>query len=134
MDEATEDGNLEDSEIAPPRNMEKCMTQPEQPTQKTDVTAERLKSFVERIERLLDEKKGIADDIKDVFLEAKSTGSTLSSCARSSSFGRWKHMIGRSMRNCSRYISKLWEWLHDTRRPKTPVLGHGASHYLCWPR
>ena len=39
-----------------------------------DVTAERLKSFVERIERLEEEKKGIADDIKDVFSEAKGTG------------------------------------------------------------
>ncbi len=39
-----------------------------------DVTAERLKSFVERIERLEEEKKGIADDIKDVFAEAKGTG------------------------------------------------------------
>ena len=41
---------------------------------KTDVTAERLKSFIERIERLLEEKKGITDDIKDVFAEAKNTG------------------------------------------------------------
>jgi uncharacterized protein (UPF0335 family) len=39
-----------------------------------DVTAERLKSFIERIERLEEEKKGIADDIKDVFAEAKGTG------------------------------------------------------------
>lgn len=30
--------------------------------------------FVERIERLQEEKQGIADDIKDVFAEAKSTG------------------------------------------------------------
>ncbi len=39
-----------------------------------DVTAERLKSFVERIERLEEEKKNIADDIKDVFAEAKGSG------------------------------------------------------------
>ncbi len=39
-----------------------------------DVTSERLKSFIERIERLEEEKKGIADDIKDVFAEAKGTG------------------------------------------------------------
>ena len=30
--------------------------------------------MVERIERLNDEKKGIADDIKEVFVEAKSAG------------------------------------------------------------
>ena len=35
---------------------------------------EQLKSFIERIERLEEEKKTIADDIKDVFAEAKGTG------------------------------------------------------------
>lgn len=34
----------------------------------------RLAQFLERIERLTEEKKGIGDDIKDVFTEAKSTG------------------------------------------------------------
>ena len=33
-----------------------------------------LRLFVERVERLEEEKKGIADDIKDVYGEAKSTG------------------------------------------------------------
>jgi len=31
-------------------------------------------SFVERIERLEEEKKNLADDIKDVYFEAKSSG------------------------------------------------------------
>ncbi len=35
---------------------------------------DRLKSFVERIERLEEEKKALADDIKEVFAEAKSAG------------------------------------------------------------
>ena len=35
---------------------------------------EQLKSFIERIERLEEEKKTVADDIKDVFAEAKGTG------------------------------------------------------------
>lgn len=35
---------------------------------------QRLRLFMERIERLEEEKKGIADDIRDVFAEAKSTG------------------------------------------------------------
>ena len=38
------------------------------------VSAEQLRLFIERIERLEEEKKGIADDIKDVYAEAKSTG------------------------------------------------------------
>ena len=33
-----------------------------------------LRSFVERIERLEEEKKNLADDIKDVYAEGKSTG------------------------------------------------------------
>jgi uncharacterized protein (UPF0335 family) len=39
-----------------------------------NVSAEQLRLFIERIERLEEEKKGIADDIKDVYGEAKSTG------------------------------------------------------------
>ncbi|WP_024277977.1 DUF2312 domain-containing protein [Xanthobacter sp. 126] len=35
---------------------------------------EQLQSFIERIERLEEEKAGIADDIKDVFAEAKANG------------------------------------------------------------
>lgn len=38
------------------------------------VSADQLRLFIERIERLEEEKKGIADDIKDVYAEAKSTG------------------------------------------------------------
>ena len=33
---------------------------------------EQLRLFIERIERLEEEKKGIADDIRDVYLESKS--------------------------------------------------------------
>lgn len=40
----------------------------------SEVTGDRLKSFIERVERLEDEKKGIADDIKYIYLEAKSAG------------------------------------------------------------
>ena len=39
-----------------------------------NVAAEQLKLFIERIERLEEEKKGIADDIKDVYAEAKANG------------------------------------------------------------
>jgi len=35
---------------------------------------DRLRLLIERIERLEEEKKGISDDIKDVYLEAKSAG------------------------------------------------------------
>jgi uncharacterized protein (UPF0335 family) len=35
---------------------------------------DRLRLLIERIERLEEEKKNVADDIKDVYLEAKATG------------------------------------------------------------
>lgn len=38
------------------------------------VAADQLRLFIERIERLEEEKKGIADDIRDVYSEAKSNG------------------------------------------------------------
>ena len=38
------------------------------------VSAGQLRAIIERIERLEEEKKVIADDIKDVYLEAKANG------------------------------------------------------------
>ena len=40
----------------------------------SDTAAKRLRTFIERIERLEEEKAGIAADIKEVFAEAKGTG------------------------------------------------------------
>lgn len=40
----------------------------------TRATDDRLRLLIERIERLDEEKKGISDDIKDVFAEAKGVG------------------------------------------------------------
>lgn len=39
-----------------------------------NVAAEQLRLFLERIERLEEKKKGIGDDIRDVYLEAKANG------------------------------------------------------------
>ena len=38
------------------------------------VAGARLKSFIERVERLEEEKTGLASDIKDVYAEAKGVG------------------------------------------------------------
>lgn len=40
----------------------------------TNATDDRLRLLIERVERLAEEKKGIADDIKDVYAEAKAVG------------------------------------------------------------
>ena len=44
----------------------------EQPA--TTFAKDHLKAFVERVERLEEEKKTIADDIRDVYAEAKANG------------------------------------------------------------
>lgn len=40
----------------------------------TEATRARIKSYVERVERLTDNRDEIAEDIKEVFKEAKSEG------------------------------------------------------------
>ena len=39
-----------------------------------EATDDRLRLLIERIERLEEEKKGISDDIRDVYTEAKAVG------------------------------------------------------------
>lgn len=43
-------------------------------TRTVGTTADRLRNFILRIERLEEDKKGIADDIKEVYGEAKGEG------------------------------------------------------------
>lgn len=38
------------------------------------VTGQRLKSFIERIERMEEEKKAVATDIKEIYSELQATG------------------------------------------------------------
>jgi len=38
------------------------------------IAADALRLFIERIERLEEEKRGISDDVRDVFQEAKGQG------------------------------------------------------------
>lgn len=45
-----------------------------EPKHSRNVTGERLKSFIERVERLNEEKAALSEDIKEVFAEAKGTG------------------------------------------------------------
>jgi uncharacterized protein (UPF0335 family) len=40
----------------------------------TSIARDQLKSIIERIERLEEEKKALADDIKEVYAEAKANG------------------------------------------------------------
>jgi uncharacterized protein (UPF0335 family) len=49
-------------------------TEGEDAAQWGNVSAERLRSLIERIERLEEERKALSSDIKDIFAEAKSAG------------------------------------------------------------
>ncbi|MDD2704387.1 MAG: DUF2312 domain-containing protein [Acidocella sp.] len=40
----------------------------------TNIAGERLRSIIERIERLEEERKALGNDIKDIYSEAKSAG------------------------------------------------------------
>jgi uncharacterized protein (UPF0335 family) len=56
---------------------ERRMAQAQSKQENTEVggiASERLRSIVERIERLEEEKKALSSDIKDIFAEAKSAG------------------------------------------------------------
>ena len=48
--------------------------EPQDHAQHGNVSAERLRSLIERIERLEEERKALAGDIKDIYSEAKSAG------------------------------------------------------------
>jgi uncharacterized protein (UPF0335 family) len=47
---------------------------PDHETEVGGIAADRLRSIIERVERLEEERKALANDIKDVFTEAKSAG------------------------------------------------------------
>lgn len=40
----------------------------------TEATDDKLRLLIERAENIIDEKKGLADDLRDVFAEGKATG------------------------------------------------------------
>ena len=46
----------------------------EQTTETGGIAADRLRSLIERIERLEEEKKALQSDIRDIFAEAKGAG------------------------------------------------------------
>ncbi len=49
-------------------------TKIEAPPNTGGVAADRLRSLIERIERLEEERKALGSDVKDIFAEAKSAG------------------------------------------------------------
>lgn len=62
------------SEAENPRAVAGDNSNRKKPRQGGPISADRLKSMVERIEKLTEEKDGIAEDIKDIYSEAKGVG------------------------------------------------------------
>ena len=60
--------------VAARKNPEKKMAADDITETSQTVAAGQLRAFIERVERLEEEKKTIADDIKEVFAEMKGTG------------------------------------------------------------
>lgn len=50
------------------------MTEQQNEPEVGGIAADRLRSIIERIERLEEERKALANDIKDIYAEAKSAG------------------------------------------------------------
>jgi hypothetical protein len=74
----------------------------EQDTEVGGIAGDRLRSIVERIERLEEERKGLGENIKDIFAEAKSAGFDVKGgCGRSSQSGRRSPPRWRSRKRCS---------------------------------
>ena len=48
--------------------------EPQDHAQWGNIAADRLRSIIERIERLEEERKALASDIKDIYAESKSAG------------------------------------------------------------
>jgi uncharacterized protein (UPF0335 family) len=51
-----------------------AQAEPDEGAQWGNIGADRLRSLVERIERLEEERKSLGSDIKDIYAEAKSAG------------------------------------------------------------
>ena len=63
------DADFDDAPTAPRRSTKK-----EANLEVGGVAVDRLRSIIERVERLEEEKKALSSDIKDIFSEAKSAG------------------------------------------------------------
>ena len=69
------------------------------------IAGDRLRSFVERIERLEEEIKGLTDDKKDIYAEAKGEGFDVKSSVKSSASGSRTRRNETSGNRSSTYIS-----------------------------
>ena len=74
------------------------------------VSADRLKSFVERIEKLEEERKAISGDIRDVYSEAKGVGYDVKTMRKIISIRKVDAADRDEQERCSTPTSTRWEW------------------------
>ncbi len=87
---------------------------------------DQLKSIVERIERLEEEKQALADDIKEVYARPRPTASTPRRCARWSACASRTAPSARSRRPCSNSTCTLWGWPdRPSKTARTASAGRG---------
>ena len=72
------------------------------------ISADRLKSFVERIEKLEEERKAIGGDINDVYSEAKGVGYDVKTMRKIVSLRSWMRPTAPNRRRCSTPTSTRW--------------------------
>ena len=91
-------------------------------------SANQLKSFVERVERLSEEKKSIADDIKDVYAEAKSNGFDVKALREVVKLRRWdRENLQQFENDVEMYRHALGDFAStDLGRAMEPTAEHAA--------
>jgi uncharacterized protein (UPF0335 family) len=81
----------------------------EKPDTKTGgIAADRLRSIVDRIERLEEERKALGGDIRDIYAEAKSAGFDVKVRGSSSGCAARRRRMSKSRRRCSTCIVARW--------------------------
>ena len=92
------------------------------------IAADRLRSLVERIERLEEERKALGSDIKDIYAEAKSAGFDVKVLRQLFAFASRNPMTWRSRRRCSMFTAVRWACRRGDRREVC------RSRVFSWPR
>lgn len=92
-------------------------------------SANQLKSFVERVERLSEEKKSIADDIRDVYAEAKSNGYDVKALREVVKLRRWdREKLQQFENDVEMYRHALGDFAStDLGRAMEPTSEHAAT-------
>ena len=102
---------------------EKPTTEPET----GGIAADRLRSLVDRIERLEEERKALGSDIKDIYAEAKSAGFDVKVLRQLIRIRKQERRRWRSRKPCSTCTAAHWE----CRFPSPSPRGRGQREGPC---